>query len=363
MTGLIGGDRAGLICDGKDDTSLYNTPVMKKFAGIMLPVILILIIDVLPPFQTVTHEDGTGSVAMLARQLSYSDHNPNTLAGSDYGRQWAVSAIMATLAWQKTSGIPDVYIAVLDTGIDEMHEDVAGQVIDRANFTDSSTTADIYGHGTHVAGIIAAAHNNLGIDGMASGCRLLNVKVADDGGWCDSASIAKGIRWAVDRGAKVINISLYTLKPSQELEESVNYAWSKGAVVVAPSGNGIGSEIVYPAYYVNCIAVAATNVNDMVTSWSGDEEWVDIAAPGKDIFSTIPHNTYQYKSGTSMASAYVSGLAGLLFSMSSTPDYSNLSNDRVRSAIETSCDATNVSTTGRINAEKAIDALSASLEW
>ena len=128
MTGLIGGDRAGLICDGKDDTSLYNTPVMKKFAGIMLPVILILIIDVLPPFQTVTHEDGTGSVAMLARQLSYSDHNPNTLAGSDYGRQWAVSAIMATLAWQKTSGIPDVYIAVLDTGIDEMHEDVAGQL-------------------------------------------------------------------------------------------------------------------------------------------------------------------------------------------------------------------------------------------
>jgi len=335
---------------------------MKKFAGIILPAILILILDVLPPFQTVTHKDSTGSVAMLAHQPSYSYHNPNSLAGSDYGRQWAVSTIMAKQAWQKTSGIPDVYIAVLDTGIDETHEDIAGQVTDRINFADSPTTADIYGHGTHIAGIIAAAHNNLGIDGIASGCRLLNVKVADDGGWCDSASMAKGIRWAVDHGAKVINISLYTLKPSSELEESVNYAWNKGAVVVAPSGNGIGGERLYPGYYVNCIAVAATNVNDMVTSWSGNEEWVDIAAPGKDIFSTVPHNGYQYKSGTSMASAYVSGLAGLLFSISSTSDYNNLLNNRVRSAIETSCDATNMSTTGRINAGKAIDALSASLD-
>ncbi len=324
-------------------------PVMKNYHIIVLVISLIVILGVFPPFQNVSHRNRESMNVVLAQQLSYSDHNPNKLANSDYGKGWAVSAIMATQAWQRTTGRPDIIIAVLDTGIDETHQDLNGQVIQRVDFSGSGTTDDIYEHGTHVAGIIAAVHNDVGILGMASNCRLLNVKVADNGGWCDSSSISQGIRWAVDHGAAVINISLYTFKPSIELEDSVNYAWNNGAIVVVSSGNGVGSQVVYPAYYRNCIAVAATNIDDTVMSWSGEAEWVHVSAPGKNIFSTTPHDTYQYKSGTSMASAYVSGLAGLLFSIGHT------TNEKIRWAIENSCDTTNVKAIGRINARNAMD--------
>jgi thermitase len=250
-----------------------------------------------------------------------------------------------------------VVIAVLDTGIDKEQVDLVGKVIAEVNFTDSPTTDDIYGHGTHIAGIIAAwAESGTGVAGLAHDCRLMNVKVADDQGRFDSSVAAKGVNWAVEHGANVINMSLVSTEPSPILEEAINYAWNQGVVVVAAAGNLVGTKVVYPAYYSNCIAVAATDSDDHVASWSSQGDWVDLAAPGVDIYSTLPGNKYGYKSGTSMAAAHVSGLAGLLFTLENDRNGNGFVNDEVRAAIENGCDGLNIGTVkGRINAFQAVN--------
>jgi thermitase len=300
----------------------------------------------------------SGSVAVIPLELESVAHGEGvTVSNNDYsGRQWAIPKIMAPQAWKVTAGKPNIVIAVLDTGIDKKQKDLAGKVTAEVNFTNSPTTDDIYGHGTHVAGIIAAwAGSSSGVDGLAPECRLMNVKVADDQGRFDSSVVAKGINWAVDHGANVINMSLVSMEPSPALERAIDYAWSKGVVIVAAAGNLVGNKIVYPAYYSNCIAVAATDSNDCVASWSSQGGWVDVAAPGVDIYSTLPENKYGYKSGTSMAAAHVSGLAGLLFTLERDRNGNGLVNDEVRAAIENGCDGLGTSALkGRINAYYAV---------
>ncbi len=335
---------------------------MTRIKFIWLPVFLFLCLATsFLSFQALpgSSKAESGSVAVITSQPeSASCESAVAASKDDYsGRQWAIPKTMVPQAWEVTSGEASVVIAVLDTGIDKCHEDLAGKVIAEVNFTDSPTTDDIYGHGTHVAGIIAAAANNgVGVAGMAYDCRLLNVKVADDYGSFDRSVAAKGIRWAVEHGAKVINMSLFSTEPSRDLEEAINYAWSKGVVVVAAAGNCTGTKIAYPAYYSNCLAVAATDSNDCVASWSSQGDWVDVAAPGVDIYSTLPDSQYGSKSGTSMAAAHVSGLAGLLFAMVSDKNSNGFVNDEVRAAIEGSCDEVDISAVnGRINAFHAVN--------
>jgi len=151
-------------------------------------------------------------------------------------------------------------------------------------------------------------------------------------------------------------MSLFSTEPSRDLEEAINYAWSKGVVVVAAAGNCIGAKAAYPAYYSNCIAVAATDSNDCVASWSSWGDWVDVAAPGVDIYSTLPGNRYDSRSGTSMAAAHVSGLAGLLFALVSDKNSNGFVNDEVRAVIEGGCDEVDTSAVkGRINAFYAVN--------
>ena len=306
-----------------------------------------------------------GFVATVSVQEQPAHRESATMASSDiyYDKQWAIFKIMAPQAWEITSGDADVTIAVLDTGINRTHEDLVGKVIAEINLTDSTTVDDIYGHGTHIAGIIAAtANNGLGVAGLAYNCRLINVKVADDSGVVWPSKVAKGIVWAVDNGADIINMSLFLPVPSRALEEAVNYAWSNGAIVIAAAGNYIGTSPTYPAYYSNCIAVAATDANDSIASWSGWGDWIDVAAPGVSIYSTLPKNDYGSKSGTSMATAYVSGVAGLLFTLVNDENGNGFVNDEVRLAIEHSCDETNIGGIGqgRINAFEAVAEISAS---
>lgn len=272
-------------------------------------------------------------------------------------KQWGISQISAPQAWQIASGNSDTIIAVLDTGIDQTHIDLAGKVIANINFAQSPTVDDVQGHGTHIAGIIGAiANNGTGIAGLAYNCSLMNVKVADDKGFCDSASVAEGIVWAVDNGAKVINISLTFIRPTQALEDAVNYAWNQGVVVVAASANDVGDRPIYPACYSNCIAVAATDASDSLAFGSSHNDWVDIAAPGVDIYSTLPDSKYGIRSGTSMAAAYTAGLAGLLITLVTDTNGNGLLNDEVRNIIKDSCDEIGIpgAGKGRINALRAV---------
>ena len=260
--------------------------------------------------------------------------------------QWHLNSIGAAEAWETTTGDPGIIVAVLDTGIDQNNQDLSSKVVGEVNFSDSTTSDDLNGHGTHMAGTIAA---------IAPECRLMNVKVADDAGKCQASVVARGIRLAVDNGAKVINMSL-DVASSSDLEKAVNYAWSKGALVVAAAGNDGNSAPTYPASYANCVAVAATDESDSLASFSNHGDWVDVAAPGDCIYSTWLDNQCEVKSGTSPAAALVSGVAALVFSVVTDNNLDRSVNDKVRQAIENSCSPINADGVGkgRVNALEAI---------
>jgi Subtilisin-like serine proteases len=275
--------------------------------------------------------------------------SPNTAYSADDSyptQRWGISKIGAPQAWQIAKEGEPITVAVLDTGIDQSNQALAGKVVAQVNFTDSPTNDDLYGHGTHMAGVIIA---------VAPECQLMNVKVANDAGNCQPSTVAKGIIWAVDNGAEVINISL-CMKSSPALEQAINYAWDCGAMTIAAAGNQGKSTPAYPASYAKCLAVAATNENDSLALLSNHGDWVNVAAPGFDIYSEMPDNQYGYKSGTSPAVAHVSGAAALVFRVAEDANGNGAVNDEVRQAIENSCapiDADGAGS-GRINAFKAV---------
>ncbi len=279
---------------------------------------------------------------------SYSPSTQGTYSpdASYTSERWGVSKIEAPQAWQVTQGNHSIIIAVLDTGISKDNPDLADKIVAEINLTNSHTSDDLYGHGTHMAGTIAA---------IAPECRLMNVKVADDVGRCEESVVAGGITWAANHGAKVINISL-SMQASPELAEAVDYAWSQGAILVAAAGNKGSSAPSYPAYYVNCLAVAGTNENDSLALLSSYGDWVDVAAPGFNIYSELPQNKYGYKTGTSSAGAHVSGVAALVFSVAEDENSNGTVNDEVRSAIESSCTPIAVDGVGQglVNAFQAL---------
>jgi len=289
---------------------------------------------------------GSGQIVDYVTTAAVGDLSNNTaLAQADLQRdaylegQWALGEIDWSQGWTHNQGGHDILVAILDTGIDRDHEDLVATVVDEANFSGSPTVDDLHGHGTHIAGIIAAnADNGIGIAGVAPGSMIINVKVADDRGRCDAAAIAKAIVWAVDRGANILNISLRVSESSEELEEAVAYAWSHGAIIIAAAGNEGGSVPQYPAYYPECIAVTAARDDGSRAPLAIYGDWVDVAAPGYQIYSTLPDNEYGYKTGTSQATAHVTGLAVLLSSIAIDSDGDGWVNDEVRAAIEGSCE-------------------------
>jgi len=261
---------------------------------------------------------------------------PESLALSEphFTGQPVLSAVEVSRLRRVTGVSHAAVVAVLDTGIDQNHAELRGQVVGETNFTESVTPDDIHGHGTHVAGIIAAKDSDLGV---APGYFLLNVKVADDIGRCQASILAEGIIWAVDNGADILNISIEIGKYSAELEKAINYAWDSGSLVIAAAGNG-GSDLpAYPAYYENCLAVAATNQDGQLAPLSNYGDWVDVLAPGFKIYSALPDNEYGYKSGTSFACAYVSGMAALIFDVVTDTNGNGRLNDEVRAVIESGC--------------------------
>lgn len=283
-----------------------------------------------------------------------------------YGQQWQYPKIQAPEAWPVTTGYAGVPIAILDTGIDQSHEDLKAKIVKNVNFTTSKTVDDQYGHGTHAAGSAAAVTNNgLGVAGTCPNCVLYNVKVLGDNGSGSWSAIANGIVWAADNGAKVVNMSLGGSSGSSTVEAAVNYAWDKGVVLVAAAGNSGSSSPTYPAAYTNVIAVAATDQNDQKASFSNFGSWVDIAAPGVNILSTAPDHRnriwrsgvkYATLSGTSMATPHVAGTAGLVWSTGQCG-----TNSGVRARIENGADKIPGTGTywtyGRLNVYNAVKGL------
>jgi len=205
-----------------------------------------------------------------------------------YNQQYAPRRIGLETAWDTTIGSPSVVVAVIDSGIELTHPDLASKIVPGWDFVDADADAnDTNGHGTHCAGIIAASMNNTrGIAGVAAGCKLMPVRVLGSNGTGTLADVASGVVWATDRGARVISMSLGTSSNSTTLANAIDYAWNRNVLVVAAAGNYNSTTPIYPGYFTNCIAVASTDQNDVRSPFSSFGSWVDVAAPGSSIVST-----------------------------------------------------------------------------
>lgn len=224
-------------------------------------------------------------------------------------------------AWDTARGA-GVRVAVLDTGCQLNHPDIgygsSGKVKIWRNFTTRQTTdvTDRNGHGTHTAGTVGARTNNArGVAAAGHDAELAIAKVLDNSGSGQYSWIAAGLEWSVDTaGAKVINMSLGGTVPSLTLENAVNNAWRKGAVLVAAAGNSSSASPEYPAAYENCLSVAAVDVQGNLASFSNFGDTVDLAAPGVNVLSTYKGSSYAWSNGTSMATPHVAGAAALVWS-------------------------------------------------
>lgn len=239
------------------------------------------------------------------------------------GYQYHLPKIQANYAWDQTVGTSARTIAIIDTGVDLQHPDLAGKIVAGYDFVNNDSNADDdQGHGTHVAGTAAAITNNgQGVAGVDWNARIMPIKVLNSQGSGYTADIIDGVYWAADRGAHVINMSLGGGSSSSAFQSAINYAWNKGVIIVAAAGNSNTSAKSYPAAYNNVVSVAATDSADRRASFSNYGTWVDVAAPGVDIVATYNGGGYGYMSGTSMASPVVAGLMSLAWSKNT--GYSN----------------------------------------
>lgn len=265
------------------------------------------------------------------RQLLRIPNDPPFATASQVGSVgvvWGQTKIRAPEAWDVTTGDPSVKIAIIDTGVDVSHPDLAAN-IDRSsmkNFVEPGQPPDDdYGHGTHVAGIAAAVGDNAqGLAGVAYRSRIMPIRVLGVDGTGDTWDTIAAIEYATQRGAAVINMSLGSSDSSEVEAAAIKAAIDAGTVVVAAAGNEAvdGNYVEYPASYPGVISVAAVGPDDRRAAFSNYNSWVTIAAPGVDIFSTIPTRMtalaqapavpYGFLSGTSMAAPFVAGAAALV---------------------------------------------------
>lgn len=292
--------------------------------------------------------------------------------------------IHAPEAWDIETGSPDVVIAILDTGVDYTHPDLAANIWNNTDeipnngidddlngyiddvigwdfANNDNDPMDDFGHGTLNAGVAGAVGNNdIGVAGIAWNCKIMPVRVIDDQGWCASSIIAKGIKYAADNGANIISMSFGADDPNNTtiLLEAVNYAYSKGVFLCAAAGNN-GDNLLYPAAYENVTAVGWTNQRDKADKNSNYGDWIDIAAPGIQIYSTDTLqdalDDYFFYGGASAATPMVAGAAALLKSKDPS-----LTPAEIKTLL---CNNTDPYTgshyigTGRLNVYKALSAL------
>jgi thermitase len=243
---------------------------------------------------------------------------PATVIPTDPGwsQEWGLSQIGAPAAWQVSSGSKPVVIAVLDSGVDPAQPDLQGALVPGADFADSTgSTADQYGHGTMVAGVIAARPDNgLGGAGICWTCRVMPVKVLGADGSGTSVAIAQGIRYAADNGANVISMSFVLSGPDDGVQSALAYAHSRGVLLIAAAGNSGSDQPTYPAAYPDVVSVAAVDPSGALYPWSTRGTWVTLAAPGCAYTTAMGGGFVSNFCGTSAAAPLVAGLAGLALS-------------------------------------------------
>jgi subtilisin family serine protease len=268
--------------------------------------------------------------------------------------QWGLRVIGAPQAWDTTRGTSSSVIAVLDTGVDALHPDLVGSVVPGRDLVNGDADpSDDEGHGTSVAGVIAARTNNgEGQAGACWACSLMPVKVLDSTGSGKTSTVASGIVWAVDHGARVLNLSLGSPGTTTALRDAVAYASRKNAVLVAAAGNSGVDTPFYPAGYTDVISVAATTEADVRYEWSNYGEWVRVAAPGCN--PAPRRGGYIEFCGTSSSAALVAGIAGLALSVNPSASKSDL-----EQAISSNGAAVpGVARFGRVNAPQVMSAVS-----
>lgn len=283
------------------------------------------------------------------------DFVPNDI---EWAKQWGPKKIEADYAWDTTTGNRSILVAVIDTGIDYNHPDLEKNYValgyDWVN--NDTDPMDDNSHGTHCAGIIAAETNNSkGIAGIAQ-VSIMAEKAFNPSGDGLEDDVANAIIHAVDQGADILSNSWGDYEESQLIRNAMNYAYAHGLLIVAAAGNEATSSMLYPAAYDEVIAVTATTSTDNKASFSNYGDWVEIAAPGDTIYSTVLGSSYGYKSGTSMACPHVAAVAALIWSR-----FPNATRDWVRAQLRyTSDDLGDLGFDqyfgyGRVNARRAVE--------
>lgn len=230
-----------------------------------------------------------------------------------FGSAWHLQKIGASAAWDLSVG-SGVKIAILDTGVDGAHPDLQGRMLPGYNFYDNNTnTTDVHGHGTGVAGTAAATLNNAqGVASVAGQSWILPVRIADANAWATWSTVAQGLNWAADQGARVANISYVGVAGSQSVRTAADYMRSKGGLVIVAAGNNNKDEGIAPT--TSMIPVSATNSLDEKTSFSSWGSFVAMSAPGEGVWTTARGGIYQTWKGTSIASPVVAGVVALMMS-------------------------------------------------
>ncbi|WP_280771192.1 S8 family peptidase [Salipaludibacillus daqingensis] len=244
---------------------------------------------------------------------------------------WGIPHVQGTAAQDQGFTGENVKVAILDTGVDNTHEDLAANVKGGHSVFDDADNSDPYfdanGHGTHVAGTVGAVDNDLGVIGVAHEADLYAVKVLNNDGSGTLAGIAEGIEWSINNDMDIINMSLGGSQGSTILEDFSDLAYDEGVLVVAAAGNsgnrgGNNDTVGYPANYDSVIAVAAVDENNNRATFSSTGPAVELSAPGVDTLSTTPGDNYASFNGTSMASPHVAGVAAQI--LQAKPDLSNV---------------------------------------
>ncbi len=301
----------GFTSAGDFQAAQENAGIVEQVGGIVHEAfVLIPVVSAWVPAEGLATLAGRPDVA-------YVEEDP-VMYPFEQSTPWGVGRIHADLVWPGGNTGAGVDVAVIDTGIEARHPDLA--VVDGINYagppakegsTDPADWNDGYGHGTHCAGIVAALNNGIGVVGVAPGARLHAIKVLDDTGLGYTSDVIQGLEWCVTNHVQVASLSLGG-GGSTSLQQACDKAFAAGVLIVAAAGNS-GGPVSFPAAYPSVVAVSATDSKDQLAYFSNFGPEIALGAPGVDIYSTYKGGSYTTLSGTSMACPHVSGTAALVW--------------------------------------------------